>query len=89
MNAIPVKKYNIPKSFNVTGSIKYSKTDFYFKMQLVLFQELRFVVFLPCTRCLPPGSETPNNPHKGAADFPLPCTEEITKGKNSQKSVVY
>lgn len=72
MNATPVKKCNSPKSFSMIGSIKYSEMDFYFKMQLVLFQELSFTVFLPCARCLPPGSETPNNPHRGAIGFPLP-----------------
>lgn len=72
MNTIPVKNCNSPKSSSVIGSIRYSAMDFYFEMQLVLSQELWFVVFLSCTRCLPPGSETPNNPYRGATGFPLP-----------------
>lgn len=52
------------------GSIKDSEMDFYFKMHLVLFQELRFLVLLLCSTCLPPGSETPKYaPRRALASY--------------------
>lgn len=65
----PCQECNIPKSFSVIGGIKYSKMDFYFKMQLVLFQERRSREFLLCTAvCLQALKHLPT-PHRD----PLAC----------------